>query len=100
LNFIAIFLCCTTASSTILNKKTVLVARAGVGQCNESGQGKEENTVMAADGHRQQSTKSGDGDGRCNSDSNDNKQAAAKETAAVVVATAVAAEMVATAVKL
>jgi hypothetical protein len=35
-------------------------------------QGEEEDVVMVADGHRQQSTKIGDSDGRCDGDSNNN----------------------------
>jgi hypothetical protein len=37
-----------------------------------AGGGEEEDTVMAADGYRQQSTKSGDDNGRCHGDSDDN----------------------------
>jgi hypothetical protein len=46
------------------------VTRAGIGRHNEGGQGEEEDTVMGADGYRQQSTKSSNGNGRCNGDSN------------------------------
>jgi hypothetical protein len=48
------------------------VSRVSIGQCNESGRGEEEDMVMVADGHRQQSTKSGDVNGGCDSDSNNN----------------------------
>jgi hypothetical protein len=41
------------------------VTSAGIGWCNESGRGEEEDAVMAAEGYRQQPTKSGDGNGGC-----------------------------------
>jgi hypothetical protein len=50
----------------------LVVRSAGVGWHDESGRGEEDDTVMAADVYRQQSTKSVGGNGRCDGDSNDN----------------------------
>ncbi len=50
----------------------LVVTSDGIGRRGESGRGEEGDTVMAADVYRQQSTKSGSGNGRCDGDSNDN----------------------------
>jgi hypothetical protein len=50
----------------------LVVTSTGVGRRNESGQGEEEDALMAADGYRQHSTKSSNGNGRFNGDSDDN----------------------------
>jgi hypothetical protein len=47
------------------------VSFAGIGRCDESRRGEEEDAVMAVDRYRQQSTKIGDGNGGCNGDSKD-----------------------------
>ncbi len=65
----------------------MVVMRAGIGRRGEIGRGEEEDAVTAADRLRQQSTKSEDGNGRCNGDSNNNSHSGGNGNSNGVMAT-------------